>query len=203
MFQRQRRENYFSIALCLIGGAFLAFLGIASFALPISRGYVDPVVVLLFTMLAGVPLLGFGLGALINNSRLGRRMREYRVDEENMRQFEREYLRGPRKRYEKIVLTDHWLYSHSFMATCLLPLKEVVWVYGSYPPGENGRYVGGFVAVAHFSNGAVMRITCSRYTLDRAIGELAERCPQARFEEYSKERKNAWKERAKQWRISQ
>ena len=206
MYKRQQRKNNLIIAACMTAAVLLILAGIIGSAAAARQPWLHwsrqgswqlmPLLVPL-----GAVFLAFGLYALIRNGMLRRNMRGYRVGEEELRHFEQEYLRGPRKRYEKVVLTDHWLYSRSVAATCLLPLREAAWIYGIYPPADGPG--SGYTVGVHFSNGAVLRITCRRFTLDRAIGELAERCPQARFEEYTKERKHAWKERVKQWHSSQ
>jgi len=120
-----------------------------------------------------------------------RYMRNYRVDEEKMRQFKQEYREGPTKRFGKFVLTGHWLFRESILGDCLLPLQEVVRVdlYGA-PEREELLFLGDvmmptalpadYKIKVRFSNGVIITVPCTANP-DQAMGEFAQRCPQAKF----------------------
>ena len=206
VFKRRRRISNIIIALWLIVPALVASAGIAATVMAAAQypwihwGNQGYWVLAFFS----TPGLIYGFYALARSLKYRRSMRYYRVDEDDIRRFEREYRYGERRRYGKTVITAHWLFSSYAASTCLLPLKEAAWIYNATAKGRSrhgGEYSTYGIKV-HFRDGAALYVKCEKHNIDRALREFAERCPQAQFG-YSDGRERAWKEGVKQWRISQ
>jgi len=124
-----------------------------------------------------------------------------RTTEADLHRFEQEYRRETARRFGKIVLTENWMLRESGMAACVLPLKEIVWVY--HMPKISKRFGDYYDIHLCFRNGARFLLDCYPGALSPIMKLLAERCPNAQFDEYSWKRKREWKEEAKQWRTFQ
>ena len=205
MYKRQQRKNNLIIAAWLSGSFLVICAGIIASILVAESSWIHWSRYGYWLLVpVGVPGLTFGSYSLTRNGMLHRSMRDYRVGEEELRYFEREYLRGPTKRYGKVVLTDHWFFDQSISATCLLPLKEAAWIYSIATKGHNrntGTYWVCSVEV-RFRNGTKLHVRCDKNQIDRAMGEFAKRCPQAHLG-HSPAWEQAWKEGVKQWHSSQ
>jgi len=205
-FRRRRRISNIIITLWLVVPALLIAAGIAASVIEAARypwmdwsshGYW---VLALFS----IPGIIYGFYLLARSMKYRRSMNYYRVFQDEIYRFEREYRHGDRKRYGKTVLTEHWLFSYYAASTCLLPLKEAVWIYSTMFKSRS-RYRGVYWTCGikvHYRNGTILHIKCEKNQLDRAMGVFAERCSKAQFG-YSEEQEKAWKEGAKRWRISQ
>jgi len=205
-FQRRRRISNLGIALWIIVPVLIISAGIAEILMDMARypwihwsrsGY------WVLSLLFG-PALIYGFYLLIRSYKFRRCMKDFWVDEKAILRFEQEYRHGERKRIGKIALTDNWLFSTSLSATCLLPLGEAVWIYGTsqeQAAGRGGTTMVHFVKV-HFRNGVALTVACTKFNLGYAMRAFAQRCPNAQFGYYDdSERK--WKEGAKRWRSSQ
>jgi len=205
IFRRKRRISNLCIALWLIIPTLVSSAAIAATVMETARNPWMHWSRSDYWMLAffSAPALIFGFYFLIRNQKYRRSMKDFRVDEKAICRFEQEYRHGERRRIGKSVITEHWLFSYYAASTCLLPLKDVVWVYGNMLKSRTptGEY---WVCVVklHFRNGTMLQVKRDKISLDRIMSEFAERCPQAQFG-YSEERERAWKEEAKRWRISQ
>ncbi|MCL2495041.1 MAG: hypothetical protein FWE98_05230 [Oscillospiraceae bacterium] len=132
-------------------------------------------------------------------------MKDFWVDEKAILRFDEEYRHGDRVRIGKIVLTDNWLFSSDASMTCILPLGEAVWIYGTSREQAAGRG-GGTIVVnsvkVHFRNGLALTVACTKYNIGQAMRAIAQRCPNAQFGFYDGSERE-WKEEVKRWTSSQ
>ena len=205
IFRRRRRRSNLIIALWLVVPVLISAAGIYAAAMEAARypwmhwsrsGW---------WLLAffSAPALIFGLYMLIRSAKFRRSMKDFLVEDKAIDRFEQEYRHGERIRFGQVVLTDSWLFNNALSATCLLPLQEAVWIYGTTSEQNNGRYgtVTAHCVKVHFRNGLALNVACNKFNLGQAMRAFAQRCPGAQFGYYD-DREREWKEGAKQWRAS-
>jgi len=224
IYAQLRRKNNHIVAAVLIGSVLIICAGVAGCLLAAraarifwSQFHRTSFFTTFFTtgppvhwgdrawalILLGVLGLAFVLYDLLRGWKFRKSMKDFRVDEGSIYYFEREYRYGERKRIGKIVLTDNWLLSTAVGSTCLLPLREIAWFYSAMSKNyqqHTGEYWVCSVAL-RFSNGAALHVKCDKSAVDRTVSYISKRCPQAQFG-WSREREQAWKEGAKQWRAN-
>jgi len=204
--RRRRRISGFVIALFLVVPTLVIVAGIALTMMEMARnpwmywGRIGWWVLSLFS----TPVLLLGVYLAYRSHKYRKSMKDFWVDEKAILRFDEEYRHGDRVRIGKIVLTDNWLFSSDASMTCLLPLGEAVWIYGTSQEQAAGRG-GGTIVVhsvkVHFRNGVMLAVACTKYNIGQAMRAFAQRCPKAKFGYYDG-REREWKEEAKRWRAS-
>ncbi len=134
------------------------------------------------------------LGQFRTTKKLKKRMEDYNVSEMAMHNFDMEYQRG-HDTFGKVELTEHWLLNRLAGATCLLPLKEVVWVYQRVVKNyTNGIYSGSTYTVElYFSDKGTLTLQSKRKAVEGTMDSIIARCPYA-LVGHSPERAKAWKD---------
>jgi hypothetical protein len=131
-------------------------------------------------------------GALKKHKKNKARMAAYGMDDMALARFDQEYT-AEQVRLGKVTLTQNWLFDSTAASTVLLPLKEVLWLYGTVTQHRtNGIPTGKtYTAEVRFSDGESLKIRSRKGSLDGVIAQIAQRCPQA-LVGFSVERKAAW-----------
>lgn len=140
----------------------------------------------------GLIALFVNLAALRSTKKQQKRMEGYYINETALHQFEMEYQDGC-ERFGNVDLTRNWLFNKNTGNTCVLPLREVVWLHqkvvrnytNGIPSGSN------YSVEVYFSDGGTMSLPAKKKNADRLMEAFAARCPQALLG-HTAERQQAW-----------
>jgi len=161
--------------------------------LTIGRGKPDDMPPIWIAALLGVLFLAVNVAYHTRTKKLQKRMADYNITEVSLYNFEQEYRRG-HETFGKVDLTDSWLFNRAPNGTCVLPLKEVVWLHQRVVRNyTNGIYSGAAYTVElYFSDKGALSLASKKKAVDATVESIAARCPQALLG-YSPERAQAWK----------
>ena len=141
----------------------------------------------------GALFLWFNIGYAVETGKLQKRMAGYGVTGEALEGFDREY-RQARESFGKAELTENWVFSRAVGKTCVLPLREVVWLYEKIVRHYTNGIPSGttYTIELCFSDKGRLSLTSKRKQAVGALEAIAARCPRALLG-HSPEREQAWK----------
>ncbi|MDR1464236.1 MAG: hypothetical protein LBJ11_02895 [Oscillospiraceae bacterium] len=129
----------------------------------------------------GILLAAFNGNSLRGRRKLEERMAAFGDPAFAAQQFEREARDGQREDFDKLTLTEHWLFSRAADNTFLFPLREIVWMHKTVTQHRtNGIPTGKTYSLSvYFSDGGSHTFPASKGGVDRVQEAFARRCPGA------------------------
>ncbi len=196
VYEKALKASMRMLCILLIFGTmcFLFFVGLEMFLFLINGmgpgEDINAVAMLIVTFLVVFSLfVVFPFVYLFKQKKMQTRMVNFNIGDFEIQNFEAEYQRS-HDTVGAMNLTENWLFFRMIGYTCVLPLKEIVWVRLMY---HGGRRSSGYYIDIFFSDKSILSYRDSEMNHKKLIAMLTVRCPHA-LVGYSDERDAAWKD---------